>query len=191
MVCAMDLTVTVKQVHSYANSCIANEKQCIGGEKMETIAKLKDMKGDGARFTARADTAPAIASVITFLTGKTYCGCKEYSTVTPGVPAEAKPVLQTDVIENDSDFKAIINYKDMSTPANPVQRKCVIPAPILDEENGICTVLEGDTRAIPSIPPSGGVGKGGNTIVSELETMFGASAGDFEFLSGGFIKNRR
>jgi hypothetical protein len=187
----MDLTVIAKQVHSYEISFIARAKYFIGGRNMETIAKLKDLKGDSARFTARADSSPEIAAVITFLTGKTYCGCAEYSTVTPGVPASAKPVLQTDVIENDADFKAIINYKDMSTPANPVLRKCVVAAPILDEENGICTVLEGDTRAIPPIPPSGGVGKGGNTIVSELETMFGASAGDFQFLSGGFIKKRR
>lgn len=156
----------------------------------ETIIKLVDRKGDAGRFVARSSTAPASSAVMTFLTGKTHCGANDYSTVTPGVLATPKVVIQTDVVENDVDYKAVISYKDLSIPSLPVTRKLVVDAPVLNQADGFCVVIESDKQAIPAIPPAGGVGKGGNTIVTEWETCLGVSAGTFRFISGGFIKTK-
>lgn len=157
----------------------------------ETIMKLKDKKGDNGKFVGHADTAPAAADLLTFLTGKTYAGCAEYSTVTPGTPAAPKAVVATDVLNNDIDVKCVIVYKDISTPSNPATRKLIIPAPIINAIGGICIVETNDMKQVPAIPPSGGVGDGGNTIMTAWETALGASAGDFQFISGGLIKVKR
>jgi hypothetical protein len=156
----------------------------------ETLLKLVDRKGDKALFVARGDTAPTASLLATFLSGKTYAGCSEYSTVTPGVLGSPKVVVVTDVANNDVDYKATIIYKDFTVPANPKVRRLIIPAPDVSTANGICVVVESDTQAIPAIPPDGATGKGGNTIVTEWETANGVTAGTYQFLSGGFIKVR-
>jgi hypothetical protein len=157
----------------------------------ETILKLTDRKGDKGMFVGKGATAPVASALVTFLTGKTYAGCVDYSTVTPGVLVAPKAVVATDVVNNDIDYKAVIVYKDNSVPTNPVTRKIMIGAPDTSTETGICSVLEQDTQAIPAIPPDGATGKGGNTICTEWETAVGATAGTFKFLSGGFFKVRR
>ena len=157
----------------------------------DCILKLKDRKGDTARFVGRAATTPDPDDLVTFLTGKSYCGCSEYSTVEPGLVTTPKVVLATDNAANDADYKAVLAYKDMSEPSVPALRKLTISAPIKNAANGICTVLGDDTESIPAIPPAGGVGDGGNTIMTAWETALGATAGTFLFQSGGFIKLRR
>lgn len=157
----------------------------------ETIMKLVDRKGDQGQFVGRGATAPASADLLTFLSGKTYAGCQEYSQVTPGVLAVPKTVVVTDVANNDIDYKATITYKDYTVETNPTTRKIIISAPDTSTANGICVVIESDTQAIPAIPPDGAVGKGGNTIITEWETALGVPAGTFKFISGGFFKVRR
>lgn len=157
----------------------------------ETILKLVDRKGDTGRFSGRAEVAPSSTALLAFLQGKTYAGCFEYSTVTPGVFGTPKVVVVTDVANNDIDYKAVISYKDYSVESNPTTRKIQIDAPDTSTANGICVVVESNTQAIPAIPPDGATGKGGNTIITEWETACGVTAGTFKFLSGGFVKVRR
>lgn len=157
---------------------------------METILKLIDRKGDKGNFSAKgADDLST--EIVTFLTGKTHCGGSYYSTVETGVLASPLTKLDTEVPNNDIDYKAVILLKNLSDPQNQTTKRVVIPAPIINVVNGICSVLSGEEAQIPPVPPAGGVGKGGNTIATEYETMVGATAGDYVFLSGGFIKNRR
>jgi hypothetical protein len=157
----------------------------------ETILKLVDRKGDAGQFVGRDDDAPTASALAAFISGKTYAGCVEYTTVTPGVLGSPKVVVVTDVANNDIDYKAVIVYKDLRVETNPKVRKIIISAPDTSTANGICVVIESDTQAIPAIPPDGATGKGGNTIVTEWETALGASAGSFKFISGGFFKVRR
>jgi hypothetical protein len=157
----------------------------------ETILKLVDRKGDTAQFVGRGDTAPTASALATFINGKTYAGCLEYSTVTPGVLGSPKVVVVTDVVNNDVDYKAVIVYKDLTVETNPKIRKIIMSAPDCSTANGFCVVMESDTQAIPAIPPDGATGKGGNTIITEWETAMGATAGTFKFISGGFFKVRK
>jgi hypothetical protein len=157
----------------------------------ETIMKLVDRKGDTGHFVGRGATAPDPVDLAAFLAGKTYAGCLEYSVVTPGVLGSPKVVVVTDVPNNDIDYKAVLVYKDLTVETNPVTRKLIFSAPDTSTANGICVVIEQDTQAIPAIPPSGAVGKGGNTIITEWETAMGATAGSYKFISGGFFKVRR
>lgn len=157
----------------------------------ETIMKMIDRKGDQANFVGRGDAAPVATALATFLNGKSYAGCLEYSQVTPGVLGSPKVVQVVDTPSNDVDYKAVIVYKDFSVETNPKTRKIIIPAPDSSTANGICVVIESDTQAIPAIPPDGATGKGGNTIVTEWETAMGVTAGTFKFVSGGFFKVRR
>jgi hypothetical protein len=156
----------------------------------EVILKMTDRKGDQSRFTGRGDVAPAATDLVTFLNGKTYAGCVEYSEVTPGMLLAPKVVVDTDVANNDCDYKAVIAYKDFTVPANPKVRKLVIPAPDTSTANGVCVVIGEESQFIPAIPPDGATGKGGNTIITEWETALGVAAGTFKFISGGFIKLR-
>jgi hypothetical protein len=157
----------------------------------QAILKIVDRKGDQGKFIGTGDVAPDAADLLTFFTGKSYAGCFEYSTVTPGTFTVPKPVVVTDVPNNDIDYKAVISYKDYTVPENPATRKLMISAPDTSTANGICCVIESNTQAIPAIPPDGATGKGGNTIITEWETALGVTAGTFKFLSGGFIKVRR
>jgi len=157
---------------------------------MQTILKVTDVKGDKGKFQAKAD-ADISAAMVTFLTGKSYVGGSSFSNVSTGVLGSPKPILQTAVEFNDLDVKAVIILRDMRDPENQLTRRLIIPAPIIDVENGICTVLAKDERQIPAIPPDGAAGKGGNTIASEYCTMVGATAGSFTFESGGFIKLKK
>lgn len=157
---------------------------------METIFKLKDRKGDSGQFRAVSAT-DASTRIVTFLTGKSYAGGDEFSNVSTGVVASPKTVLAADVTENDIDFSAIIRFKDRSDPANLKTRTMSIPCPILNAENGICAVQSDEKLYIPAIPPDGGVGDGGNTIVTDIEVLEGATTGDYVFLSGVFEKTRR
>jgi hypothetical protein len=157
----------------------------------ETIMKMVDRKGDQGLFVGRGATAPVATALATFLSGKTYAGCTEYSQITPGVLAAPKVVVVTDVANNDIDYKAVLSYKDFTVETNPSVRKLIIGAPDSSTANGICVVIESDTQAIPAIPPDGATGKGGNTIITEWEIALGVEAGTFKFISGGFFKVRR
>lgn len=157
----------------------------------DCIIKLTSKTGDKGKFTARADALPDEDNVMTFLVGYTYAGATDYSYVTPGVLTTPK-AIETDAVDaNDMDYKAIISYKDMSVPANPSIRKIVIPCPKKNVAGGICTVQGDEAEFIPATLPVGGTGDPGNTIVTNWETALGATAGDFVFLSGGFIKKKR
>jgi hypothetical protein len=157
----------------------------------ETILKLFDRKGDSGQFVGRGATAPTPSALATFINGKTYAGCIEYSQVTPGTLGTPKTVVVTDVANNDIDYKAVLTYKDYTVDTNPVTRKIIMSAPDCSTANGFCVVIESDTQAIPAIPPDGATGKGGNTIITEWETAMGVTAGTYKFISGGFFKVRR
>lgn len=157
---------------------------------METIVKTVDRKGDKGTFRCQA-ADDASTRAITFLTGKSHVGADEYSNVTTGVVAEKKVVVETDVTENDIDFSCIIRFKDRSNPADIRVRSMAIPAPILNQENGICAVMSDEKLYVPAIPPDGSVGLGGNSIVTAIETLEGATAGNYVFISGSFQKTRR
>lgn len=157
---------------------------------METIFKLRDRKGDKGQFRARgADDRST--EIVTFLTGKSYAGGDEYSNVETGIVGSPKTVLATDVVENDIDFSCIIIFKDRSDPVNIKTRTLSIPCPIINAIDGICARQGEDKLFVPAIPDAGEVGDGGNTIVTDIETMEGATAGDYQFVSGSFEKTRR
>lgn len=157
---------------------------------METIFKVYDRKGDKGQFRAQGADDRSTA-IVTFLTGKSYVGGDEYSNVSTGVVASPKTVLSTDVTENNVDYSCIIRFKDRSDPANIKTRSLAIPAPIKNQENGIVARLGDEKEFVPAIPEAGESGLGGNSIVTAIETMEGASAGDYQFVSGVFEQTRK
>lgn len=154
---------------------------------MRTILRLVGYKGDKSTFgvDAAADVSDAI---VTFLTGKTYAGGDEYSTIETGLADPALAIDPTPAEFNDMDVKAIISLKNRTDPTDMVSVRITISAPKIDVANGIATELTDEKRIIPATKAAGALGDDGNTIATQAETMLGLEAGDLKFMSGSFLK---
>jgi len=110
-----------------------------------------------------------------------YCGWFETAEIVKTPWTTPQAVDNTDLVNNDKDFKVILTFKYVPTGHF---KRILIPAPKINVATGICMTMGESRMIVPGTKPVGGVGSDGNTLAPLIETALGYDSGDLVFMSG-------
>lgn len=154
---------------------------------MKTVLKLFDYSDDPGKFSAEG-AADLSAAMVTFLTGKTYCGCVEANNITRVVLGT--PMIATgsdDLPFSDKDVKCTLTFKVIAT-GEIIRLSIPAPKTNIDAASIYSDKSHGDRREVPMLKPAGEVGIDGSGLAAQVETMLGLAEGALKFESGSFTK---